>query len=308
MIVLNSLFPVFALIFLGNRLKHYQLTNDAFLKTSDRLVYFIFFPAMLFWKIGGGSAALAVDWRFCGAALLAVATVYLASTLYVLAFKMPAFKVGTFSQSCYRFNTYIGMAIVLTALGEEGVRHFGILVGITIPPINVMAVSTLIWFSGQRYSGRERTRMTLRALISNPLILGCLAGILYARLGLGFPPFVDNTLRLTSLVTLPLALLSIGGSLTLGQLRGNFNLCLAGAFFKLLLLPVAGYLLFRWFQVAGMPFKVGMIFLTLPTSTAIYVLSSQLKSDTQLASASIVLSTVLSFLSLSVALLMPAAL
>jgi predicted permease len=45
-----------------------------------------------------------------------------------------------------------------------------------------------------------------------------------------------------------------------------------------------------------------MIFFCLPTSTAIYVLSSQMNSDTELASASIVVSTLFSFVTLSVAL------
>jgi predicted permease len=46
-----------------------------------------------------------------------------------------------------------------------------------------------------------------------------------------------------------------------------------------------------------------MVFFALPTSTALYVLSSQLNSDTELASASIALSTFLSLVSLSAALL-----
>ena len=52
MMILNNLFPVFALIGLGSLLKHLHLTGEAFLKASDRLVYFIFFPVLLFWKIG----------------------------------------------------------------------------------------------------------------------------------------------------------------------------------------------------------------------------------------------------------------
>jgi predicted permease len=47
-----------------------------------------------------------------------------------------------------------------------------------------------------------------------------------------------------------------------------------------------------------------MIYFTLPTSAALYVLSSQLDSDTDLASATIVMSTGMSFFSLSVALLL----
>jgi hypothetical protein len=47
-----------------------------------------------------------------------------------------------------------------------------------------------------------------------------------------------------------------------------------------------------------------MLFFALPTSTSIYVLSSQLGSDTALASATIVVSTVLSFFSLSAVMIL----
>jgi predicted permease len=299
--VLTSIFPVFALIVLGYLLKRFNLTDDDYLKTSDRLVYFIFFPALLFWKIGG-SSALAIDWLFCGAALCAILVIYLLSSISLKVFNVPDFQAGSFSQSCYRFNTYIGMAIVMNALGDEGVRHFGILIGFAIPMINLMAVSTLIWFSGKEFNVTQRIRITVKAIGSNPLILACIAGILYARFVNTFPVFIDNTLSLTTFITLPLALLSIGGSLTLKNFKEYFKLSLVASIFKLVLLPIAGYLFMKKLNVASIPFRVGMIFFTLPTSTAIYVLSSQLNSDTRLASASIVLSTIFSFFSLSMIL------
>lgn len=303
MIVLNSLFPVFALLIAGNRLKYYGFTDDTFLKTSDRLIYFIFFPAMLFWKIGGASAA-GIDWRFCGAAISAVLTIYVVSALFIRFGNVTDYQAGTFSQSCYRFNTYIGMAVILTAMGETGVTQFGILIGLVVPLINVLAVSTLIWYSGEQIDTGRRVRLTVQAILSNPLILACLAGILYARIADGFPPFMDNTLKLASMVALPLALLSIGSALSFGKLQGHLRLSLAAAGIKLLLFPLIGFLLMTLFRVDPIPFKVGMIFFALPTSTAIYVLSSQLNSDTELASAAIVLSTVASFFSLSVALML----
>ena len=300
--VLQSLFPVFALIALGVLLKHFNLTNDAFLKTSDKLIYFIFFPMMLFWKIGGAASTSAIDLKFCAAAICAVLIVYVLSTAFIN-FKVTPFQAGSFSQSCYRFNTYIGMAIVMTALGEEGAQRFGVLIGFVIPIINVLAVSTLIWFSSSRYTARQRFRLTLKALVSNPLILACFAGIVFSQAKLSFPIFLNNTFQLTSLVTLPLALLSIGGILTLKNLRGNFKLSLAASLFKLLILPVIGYIFLKLFGVTDLSFRVGMVYFALPTSTALYVLSAQLNSDTELASAAIVLSTILSFVSLTVALL-----
>jgi predicted permease len=106
------------------------------------------------------------------------------------------------------------------------------------------------------------------------------------------------------MVTLPLALLSIGGALTFKGMSKNLNLSLLASVVKLVFLPLAGYLMYRLVGVEGTAFKVGMIFFCLPTSTALYVLSSQLNSDTELASSAIVVSTILSFVTLSIALVL----
>jgi predicted permease len=214
-----------------------------------------------------------------------------------------AYQAGSFSQSCYRFNTYIGMAVVLSAMGEDGARQFSVLIGIIIPLINILAVSTLSWFSEDKITMRKRAALTVKALLINPLIIACLAGIAYWKLIGRFPVFVDNTFRLASFVTLPLALLSIGGALTLSGIKVHFRLSLVAGVFKLIVLPLTGYLFLKAFDTSGTSFKVGMIYFTLPTSTALYILSAQLSSDTQLASSAIALSTLLSFFSLSLALL-----
>jgi hypothetical protein len=218
--------------------------------------------------------------------------------------RISAFQAGSFSQSCYRFNTYIGVAVILNSMGAEGVKYFGLLIGFAIPLINVFAVTTLIWFSGRDIDFGKRLSMAGRALVANPLILGCLAGLAYSRVVGWFPVFINNSLSLISMVALPLALISIGGSLTFAGIRGKLGLSFLAAGLKLLVLPGIGWFFFYLFDITGIPFKVGLIFLALPASTAIYVLSSQMNSDTDLASSAIVLSTFLSFFSLSFILLL----
>ena len=301
--VVNNLFPVFALLIFGHLLKRAGLTHDAFLKTSDKLIYFIFFPLLLFWKIGAASDRIG-DPGLYKAAICAVVSVYILSSLYIKIFRVGAFQAGSFSQSCYRFNTYIGMAVVISALGEAGARQFSILIGLIIPLINILAVSTLTWFAKDKVSLQKRVALTAKALLTNPLIIACLAGIAYWKMIGGFPVFVDNTFRLTSYVTLPLALLSIGGALTLSGIQNHFKFTFVACVFKLLIFPLTVFILLKLFDTGGISFKVGMIYFTLPTSTALYILSAQLSSDTQLASAAIALSTILSFFSLSLALIM----
>ena len=140
--ILNSILPIFAIIALGSLLKRVRLTDDAFLRVSDRLVYYIFFPALLFWKIGKPAPGATIEWSFVLAVLVSVFVVFAVSLIFVRIRSVPDYEVGSFCQGCFRFSTYIGMAIILTALGEEGVRRFGVLIGFVIPFINVLAVST----------------------------------------------------------------------------------------------------------------------------------------------------------------------
>ena len=303
-IVLENLFPIFALMAAGKLLRHWNFTTDAFLRVSDRLVYFIFFPAMLFWKIGSAPPNLSGEGAFYAAVALAVGAVYLLSTTFIVVAKVGSYQAGSFSQSCYRINTFIGVAVMMSTLGEEGVRRFGILIGIFVPLIHVLSVSTLIWFGGKRIAPRAQISQTARALATNPLVLACVGGMIYGQLVNRFPGFIDNTLRLASYVALPLALLSVGSMLTLGSLRTHLRLALAASLFKLLVLPAIGFGCLKALGVDGPSFQIGMIFFALPTSSAIYILSSQLNSDPELASAAIALSTLLSFFSLSAALLM----
>ncbi len=296
--------PIFALIALGYALKRREMIDNAFLEVSDKLVYFIFFPALLFWKIGKPAPSFGLDANLVLVAGGAVVIVFMLSLVFVYAARVPDRDVGAFCQGCFRFNTYIGIAIILAVLGEDAVRVFGVLAGILIPLINVMAVSTLIWFSGESYSWSERLSMLLKSIVSNPLIIACALGMAYSQLRMPFPVFVDNTLAFMAMLALPMALVSIGGSLTLAKIGGHLRLSLVAIAFKLVLMPVTGFVLIKLLNVSGSAACIAMIYFSLPTSPANYILSQQLNSNTDLASSSIIASTVLSTISISVILLL----
>jgi predicted permease len=167
----------------------------------------------------------------------------------------------------------------------------------------VLAVATLIWFSPRQMPHRERARLTLSGLVTNPLILACVAGMIWARLLPPMPVAMATTLRLAASLTLPLALLSIGGSLTLKAVQGHAALASLATVLKCAILPLVGYALLRALGIEGDDRLIAMLFFAMPASTAMYVLATQLDSDASLASAIIVTSTIASFVSLSAVLL-----
>ena len=198
----------------------------------------------------------------------------------------------------------MAIAVVFNAQGNAGVARLGELLGLAIPLCNVLAVVTLIWFSRESLGQGERLRLTLRALVQNPLILACLAGMLWVRLLPPWPLAVDNTLRLAASFTLPFALISIGGTLTFAGLRPRLPLALTATLLKVAVLPLLGWWALRLAGLEGPDVLTAMLFFAMPASTAMYVLSGQLGSDADLSSAVIVLSTLVSFVSLSAVLLL----
>ena len=303
-LVLNSIVPIFAVIALGSFLKRSALIDENFVRVSDRLVYYIFLPLLLFWKIGKPVEAVTVEWRFIAGALLAIFAVFLLSLIIAKLLKMPDRSVGSFSQSCYRFNSYIGIAVILTAIGENGVKEFGVLIGFAIPLINVLAVSSMIRYSGQNDSQGRRWLFLFKSVAANPLIISCLLGILYSNLGIPFPIVVERLLDLMAVMSLPLALISVGGSLTFSKFRGHFAYSLIAGLCKLVVLPALGYLLLMRLHISETALKVAMIYFALPTSPQNRVLSALLDSDPDLDTSAVVLSTMLSIVSLSLMLIL----
>ena len=304
--ILNNVLPVFLLMAGGQALTRFGMVDRSFFRASDRLVYFVLFPTMLFWKIGTGGFRNGLgDELGLGllpAVLIAIFLTWLAGVAFIKLFGVSHFQAGTFSQVSIRFNTYIGMAIMLTAFGEEGASCFGIIIALAIPLINFLSVLSLTWHQARAENENSKIMLVIRQVLLNPFIIGCVAGLLYAKLGPPLPVFIENTLRLTSSLTLPLALLSVGAMLDLDKLKGYSRNALAASAFKLACLPLIGFALLKAFGVSGLFLQVGMIYFALPTSPSSHILSGQLDGDADYAVACIVSTTLLSFFSLSAAL------
>ena len=301
--ILHTLFPIFTLIALGGLLRRFHLIGGSFLKQSDRMVYYILFPVLLFWKIGGAENPEPAGFHLTAACALAVVAVFLLSVVLARIFSPSPFVSGAFTQCCYRGNIYIGLALVLTAYGEKGVRTFGILIGLIIVMINLLAVFSLTWYSRDTGERQNRVWPVIKAVFSNPLILSCLAGVLYSKAFSGFPLLLENTFKLTGMAALPLALISVGAVLFTARLSGRSFLLVLAVAVKLVATPALGLVFLNLLGVTGLDFKIGMLFLALPTAPSTYVFTVQMKSDGVFATAGIAATTACSALTLSALLL-----
>ena len=101
-------------------------------------------------------------------------------------------------------------------------------------------------------------------------------------------------------MSLPLALLCIGGSLVSMRVRGKLSWSLGAVVAKLFLLPLLGYAVARLCGLSVQGTRIALILLACPTASVSYILVSQLGGDKPLASGAILISTLLAVLPLAV--------
>ena len=296
-LILGALGPIFALILLGLGLRRFGFPGDGFWPAAERFTYFILFPALLVHRLAlsrlGDYAVLPVAFIIVALLLTMTALVYaLRSWLNV---DGPAFT--SVYQGVIRFNTYVGLAVVLALFHAEGGTAAALVMAIMIPLINVLCVLVLSAHAHQLVT----VNGVLRGLLTNPLILGCLIGIGLNVSGIGLPWGSAAVLEILARAALPLGLLAVGAGLQLDGLARP-GLLVATSGLKLLALPALAAL-FCWIVQPGrLETAVLITFAALPGATAAYILARHMGGDASLMAAIITVETALALITLPLVL------
>ncbi len=301
--IINIVIPVFSVIALGWLLKRWGLIDAVFLKQTNRLVYYVCLPLLLFYKIGSADFFANFNGRLVIGSILAVTVTFIASYLYSVIRQYPDKARGVFSQGSFRGNiAYMGLAITLNAYGETGLTRAGILMGFLVPFLNLYAILALLW--PHRGDGEQRgASFWLRQVALNPLILASFLGIVWSFFDLPIPLIFDRSLKIATGMTLPLALLAIGGGFSLEKLRGDLFTAALASVTKTIWLPIFAAILLSIMGVKGVDLGIGGLIAGTPAATANYIMADQLKGDAELAGTIVMFSTLLSAVTYTVALL-----
>ncbi len=312
MYALNTLVPLLAVVALGVYLRRIGFLSPATTRDTNRLLYWVALPAMLFYETAGaqiqGDAVLRVFLTLCGAMLTAIVLGY--ALAWVL--RVPRTALGAFVQGGYRSNlAYVGLPVILLALtGADGAvatdqRALAVVaMGMLTPIYNLVAVVVLLTArpkDAHTQFGLEMRKIVL-AIATNPLVLSCVAGLLFALLPWQLPPIVGRTLSTIGQMSTPLALLGIGASLTLTSVWQNLRLASVATLVKVGISPLAGYFIAMALGLTPVELRIILIFLAGPTAAASYVMAEQLGSDEKLAASIVILTTLLSVASLAISL------
>jgi predicted permease len=295
--ILENISPVFLVILLGFGSRRLGFLPDIFISSANRLVYFVAIPLLVYNEISRGTFSESFDLRQIGGTFLAVGAVGTAAYLLARILKLAPDRTATFVQTSFHGNLgYVGLAVVFYTLGPEGRGAASVLAGFLILFQNVLSIGMFTFVA----SGDQKIDLkAMGKFLGNPIILATLLGLFSSAAGVRVPHFLERSFGIVGDMALPLALLIIGGSLKTAPGK-RIQLVTFSTTFKLLLLPLIGFLLFRGMGVGPTQAETAVILLAAPSATVTYIMASEMGGEPELAAASVTISTIISIATFTV--------
>ncbi len=282
------LLPDFAIILFGLALKRWFERSDEFWAGAERLIYYVLFPALLFTSNARAHIDFSAALPMLAAGLGAIIAGMLLGWLAKPMFKPDPASFAAGYQCAFRFNTYIGLALISRLDGEAGLAPMSLLFGVAIPFVNVVAVSALARGSSN----------VLRELCRNPLIVATISGIAFSLLGLNLPDTAWQILGRLGAVSLPLALLAVGAALKLKGIGGQRALIAWWLAVKLVAVPACAYAIGYALKLDTLALHCAVLFAALPPATSAYILAVRMGGNGTIVASVISTGTLLAMLTL----------
>ncbi len=193
---------------------------------------------------------------------------------------------------------YLGLPVITGLYGQEAAKYALF--------FDLFAGTPLLWILGasvaSKYGGGGRMSISdsLKTVMSLPPVWGLIGGMALKTAGIGLPEFILKALDMLGGLVIPLMVFSIGLALSLPKVK-QASLIIPAVIIKLAVAPFIAFTVANLLGLKGTALASCFIEGAMPTMVFILLIASRFGLDTSLAGFMIVVTTVLSFFTLPVA-------
>lgn len=291
--------PIFIIIAAGFFIRKINLINADGVAVLNRLAYDIGLPALFLLNITEYSLSDIFNIDIIKVIYSAYAVYFVILLLLTFAVRRSRKTKGAFLVSSYRVNmAFVGLPIVWAAFGGLALAK-ATLVIVFLVPINVMS-SIIIFRIFNRGGEKFEIRRLVKSVVTDPIIIAAILGIILSYFNVQLPGFIAGSLDIISGMTVAVALLSIGASFRLDHLKNDLKLVSCISLNKLILMPVLVFLAAEYvFRMDAFDRNVIVILFATPLAVAAYIMARELRSNYNLVSSALILTTIMSGVTIS---------
>ena len=298
MFSLNATLPIFLTMLLGWFFRKIGLMDESFVRKMNKFVFQAALPVLVFQDLATVDFTEVWDIRFVLFCFLATLISILAVTGFSYVLKDRRIQ-GEFIQASYRSSAAIlGIAFIQNIYGDAGMAPLMIIA--TVPLYNIMAVVVLSVMKPERQPmGRKVIFDTGKGIVTNPIILGILAGVVWSLLKLPMPVILEKTMKNLSALATPLGLMAMGASFDGKKAGEKIGAAAVSSFIKLVLLavvflPIAVYMGFTREKLVAI-----LVMLGSATTVSCYIMAKNMGHEGTLTSSVVMLTTFFSAFTLT---------
>lgn len=295
--VFGLVLPFFGLIFVGFVVARIVRQPVEALGWMNIFVIYVALPALFFQLLSKTPIEKLTEWTFLFGSVFSTFIIFLVMFLSSLAFSRGAIAEATIRglAAAYGNIGYMGPGLAILALGEqaavpvalifcfENIMHF------TVAPM-MMAIA-----GSDREPPLRLAAGVVRKIALHPFIIATAFGVAAAAFRFQAPVALDRLLDYLAKAAAPCALFAMGVTLALRPLKRVPRELGAIALLKLVLHPALCYVMLSLVGHFSPTWVFSAVLLaSLPTATNVFVIAQQYHVWVERASASILLTTVLS--------------
>jgi len=294
--------PFFLLIGIGYGAAATRFFSDAAAAALTRFVFYFALSAMLFRFSANLSIGEVFDARFMGVYLWATTFVYLIANGVALWRRLPVAEAAVEAQCAVIGNIgFLGIPMLALLMGERAVGYIMMMLAVDLLVFGTLIV-VLITGSRDQSMSWGVFRTVGKGIVTNPMLVSIFLGFTWSGLALPIPVPLNEFLALLGNAATPCALFAIGASLAS---KSAERVSVAGwlSFAKLVLHPafIALAALVVW-PLEPYAAAVMIASAALPTAGNIFMLAQHYGVAPQRVSATILISTAASIVTVSLVL------
>lgn len=295
---LNVTLPIFIIIVVGGFLKHIGLLTEGFTTVADKFVFKVALPVQLFQDIAAMDIRADFSGKFVVFCMIATTCMFAATWILGAVFLRDKSMVGAFAQAAARGSAAIlGIAFVENIYGDSGMTPMMIVAA--VPLFNIYSVIILTVTSSEGKFNGALVKKLLVGVVTNPIILGIAAGMVWSLLRLPMPVFLSKSVHYIASTATPLALLVLGATFKGREALQKIGPTIAAAFLKLVAIPAAIFPFAIHMGFRGSELVAIMIMLASPTTVTCYIMAKNMGGDDTLSASVVMTATLLSSVTLT---------
>jgi len=291
--------PIFIIIAAGFIIKKINLIKEDGVAILTRLAYNIGLPALFLLNITEYSLSEIFNVDIIKVIYSTYAAYFVVLLLLTFTVRRSRKTKGAFFVSSYRVNmAFVGLPIVWAAFGGLALAKATLVIAFLVP-VNVIS-SIIIFKIFNRGEEKFEIKRLLRSVITDPIVIAAVLGIILSYFNIQLPGFINSSLDIISGMTVAVALLSIGASFRFDHLKNDLKIVSYIGFNKLILMPVLVFLAATYiFKIEVFDRNVVVMLFATPLAVAAYIMAKELKSNYNLVSSALIMTTIISAITIS---------